>query len=71
MPSILLKAIEHLVIYASIKNEIQLSALNIVNVRVLLASNIMRAALFCIRKTLSNNSLLHDDQTGLRFKTRV
>ena len=68
------QAIEHVLIYASIKNGIQLSALNIciVNVRVVLsASNIMRAALFCIRQTLSSHSLLHDDQIGLRFKTRV
>ena len=53
--------------YASIKNGIQLSSLNMVNVRVvLLASNIMRAPLFWIRKTISSNSLLHDDQIGLR-----
>ena len=52
----------------AIKNGIQLSSLNIVNVRVVLsASNIMRAALFCIRKTLSSNSLLHDDHIGLRY----
>ena len=64
VPSILLKDIEHLLIlYASIKNGIQLSSLNIVNVRVVLsASNIMHAALFCIRKTLSSNSLLRNDQ---------
>ena len=55
--------------YASTKkNGIQLSSLNIVNVRVVLsASNIMRAALFCIRKTFSSNSLLQDDQIGLRY----
>ena len=68
MPPSLLKATEHLFIYAWIKNGIKLSSLNIVNVRVVLsASNIMRAALFCIRKTLSSNSLLQDDQIGLRY----
>ena len=39
-----------------------------VNVRVILSAfNIMRAALFCIRKTLSSNFLLQDDQVGLRY----
>ena len=42
--------------------------LNVVNVRVVLsASNIMFAAFFYIRKTLSCNSLLQDDQIGLRY----
>ena len=55
---------EHLlIIYVSIKNWIQLSSLNIVNVPVVL----MHAALFCIHKALSNNSLLQDYQIGLRY----
>ena len=45
----------------SIKNGIQLSSLNMVNnVPVVL----MRTALFCIHKTYSSNSLLHDYQIG-------
>lgn len=68
MPPSLLRATEHLFKYPSIKNGIQLSSLNLVNVRVVLsASNIMRAALFCIRKPLSRNSLLQDDQIGLKY----
>ena len=39
-----------------------------VNVRVILSAfNIMPAAHFCIRKTLSTNFLLQDDQVGLRY----
>ena len=50
------------------KNGIQLISLNIVSVRVVLsASNMMRATLFCICKTLSSNFLLQDDQIGLRY----
>ena len=56
VPYIFLKAIEHLLIYASIKNGIELSLLNVlVNVRVVLsACNIMRGALFCIRNDNNN-----------------
>ena len=43
-----------------IKNGIQLSSLNMVNVPVVL----MHTALFCIHKTYSSNSLLHDYQIG-------
>ena len=44
------------------------SSFNMVNLRVLLSAfNIMRAAVFCIRKTLSSNFLLQDDQVGLRY----
>ena len=44
------------------------SKIILLNVRVVLsASNRMRAALFCIRKTFSSNSLLQDDQIGLRY----
>ena len=49
--------------YVPIKNGIQLSSLNIVNVPVVL----MHTALFCIRKTLSSNFFQEDYQIGLRY----
>ena len=61
VPSSLIYIFIH--VYVSIKNRIQLSSLNIVNVPVVL----MHAVLFCIRKTLSSNSLLQDYQIGLRY----
>ena len=44
------------------------SSLNINNMHVVLSvSNIMCTAIFCVHKTVSNNSLLQDDHTGLRY----
>ena len=48
--------------------QLESSSLNINNMHVVLSvSNIMRTAIFCVHKTVSNNSLLQDDHTGLRY----